>query len=409
MRARQFRGTGRCVLASIFAALLLLAVILLSASAQDEPASPAADWRETEPNDAFDSADCLPAGWMVGGTIGAPGDIDVYRLYGTHGGVYWIDVDAARYGSALDARVCVVGLWNGQADYEDCNDDWNGRDPLQIRALWDAGIDWYVTVTDERGRGAPAFRYDLTVYQPLLVSATTAGTIAGIHFTPADVLAHADLNDGLEKWLMFFDASDVGITRNVTALQTDSINYMLLSFGADQPVAGLGTVTPFDVVNFYPSRLGPDTRGDFEWEVRGARIGLTEPGEHIDALSLAEHYWGISTTGTATVPLWTGELTARDEDVMRLIWESGDDWDEHLFFDGSAVKGLGREDITAASTDDRYAYYVIQGSGRVDGIPLTQNDIFIVDRDWNRALGRYWSGRDHHFPYAIDAIQLLEP
>lgn len=409
MRARQFTGTRRRFLASILAALLLLTVVLLSASAQDEPASPAADWQETEPNDDFDSADCLPSGWRVGGTIGAPGDVDVYHLYGINGGVYWIDVDAARYGSALDARVCVVGVRNGEADYIDCNDDWDGRDPLQIRALWDSDIDWYATVADEHDRGAPAFRYDLMVYQPLLVSATTAGTVAGINFTSADVLAHADLNDGVEKWLMFFDASDVGITRNVTALQTNSSDYVLLSFAGDQPVAGLGTVTPYDVISFYPTHLGPNTRGEFQWEEHGDWIGLTEPGEQIDALSLADYYWGISTTGTATVPLWTGELTARDEDVMRLIWESGDDWDEHLFFDGSAVRGLGREDITAASTDGRYAYYVIQGSGRVDGISLTQNDIFIVDRDWNRALGRYWSGREHHFPFAIDAIQLLEP
>ncbi len=97
--------------------------------------------------------------------------------------------------------------------------------------------------------------------------------LTNIGFTPGDILAWSKLNNGEERWRMFFDASDVGIRGDVTniAAEGGSSDRLLLSLETKQMLPGVGAVTPWDVVVFDPEQLGEDTQGTF-------RIGLVGRG-----------------------------------------------------------------------------------------------------------------------------------
>ena len=378
---------------------------------QGESASPAAEYTESEPNNTPGTADWLPAGHTISGVVNPVGDDDYFELSGLSNEYYVVDIDAARNGSALDAVVCLIGVRHSTGEeYVSCNDDSDGLDSMLVELVWpESDMSWYVSVKDLDDDGDPAFTYTLMVYQPLLVSATVNGNVAGLPFQKSDVLAHYDFPDGTEKWMLFFDASDLFLTQNLTGFLFES-GYAEMTFAANQPLPGAGvTATPWDMVSLNDATFGPRTSGTLGIDFPGRANGLTTVGEKIDALSSgASGYWGISTVGVAAVPLGGGAtLKAQDEDILTMIWESGFDWDSTLYFDGSLVPGLAVEDVTAASTGGRYAYLVIQGSGRVDGLVLNQKDIFIVDRDFNRALGYYWRAGQHHFPYNLDAIHLM--
>lgn len=403
--------------------LLALALTALAANAQDAPApgkqapvssergesaSPAANMSESEPNNTWAAADFISEGDVISGVINPTGDVDIFELFFFEGRNLVFDIDAVSIGSNLDAYICVQGVVDGDVVHEYCNDDSDGYDSLLFVNLWNAdGLHWYVRVRDLLDEGGAAYHYKLQVYQPLLVSATVAGTVQGIAFKPADVLSHYDFDDGTEKWMLFFDASDVGITKNLTAFLVDNPGYILFAVAANQST-GLGTVTPYDILSFVPDSLGPSTSGSLGIDTKGKNEGLTALSEKIDALALSDNYWAVSTTGAASVPLWSGALAARDEDLMELIWESGNDWGDTLYFDGSLVPGLAAEDLTAAGGHGRYLYAVIQGTGRIDGLSVNQKDIFVIDRDWNRVLGYYWRAGLHHFPYNIDAIDITQ-
>lgn len=148
---------------------------------------------------------------------------------------------------------------------------------------------------------------------------------------------------------------------------------------------------------------GPETAGYLFFQYRGAALGLTSAGEKIDAMA---GDFEISTTGKAT-PL--NNATVQDEDLFR-IYGGG------TTFDGSAVPGLAAEDVVGADgwawNYDHGGYdrhlLTILGSGRVDGLAVTQKDIFNFDVTTGHVPGIYWSGPAHHFNYNIDAFDAVD-
>lgn len=276
--------------------------------------------------------------------------------------------------------------------------------------------------------------YQLSVSTPLLVSATTSGTVAGIPFQPGDILAHSDLNNGEERWRMFFDGSDVGITTNVTNIAADSRDRILIGLGANERLDGVDTVTPWDIVIFVPKQYGNDTSGTFQWGLQGKDHNLTTPGERIDALDgftmgiesdpRIRGCFGfpVSTSGLASVTGPFGLMRQDDEDIFCKVYNPNhggfQGWDWFFDVDGlrdapssepaaGDIPGLAEKDVYAMSYNDttEMMYLSIRRGGEVKGRYVSQKEIFAIDYPGYTWGGVVWSGPEHGWNYNIDAFE----
>lgn len=383
--------------------LFLLACLLLAAvsiaAAQDQPAaeSPATNWRETEPNNDFASADNLhQLGDVTAGRLAAPGDVDYFKVSTEYGRHLLFDLDVPAGSSLSWPSICVY-----DAFFEElaCNTDGDlYYEPLLFYSSYGGML--YVSVEEWGGGGGPGYDYRLTVYSPLFVSATTGGVVAGVPFAAGDVLAHYDFPDGTERWQMFFDASAVGIAGNLTSL-TLHVDQRMHAVFAGNPTVDLNgapvTLSPYHYTTFILEHPGQTTAGHFAGVSDVRPYGLNAASEKLDALTINGSIPILSTTGAAAAP-WLGK--AQDEDLFE-TYAAG-------FFDGTAVRGLAAEDVIAAEWDWNAdeLYLTILGSGVIDGQRYTQKDIFRVGHQSHQVLGRYWNGPAHHFNYNLDAFEL---
>jgi subtilisin family serine protease len=94
------------------------------------------------------------------------------------------------------------------------------------------------------------------------------------------------------------DAAAAGLAgADVVGLARSGPDRYLLALGAAAAVPGLGTVTPWDVVELDAAT------GTFRWRLRGRQVGLTGPTERIDALAvLPDGRLLVSTRGPVVVP-----------------------------------------------------------------------------------------------------------
>lgn len=404
----------------VFVVLAALALTALVAAAQDAPtapqkalppvyergesASPAANVNESEPNNTFGTADMIGLFDVVSGKIGVAGDSDYYHFYEDYmpGYTTLIDIDAQINGSPLDAYICV---YDENFVELACNDDSDALDSMIYISFPDPEdtwiIDFYVRVQElnHGNEGGNDYTYTLSNSHPYFVSPVANGTVNGLAFQKGDILARNDYNDGSTKWILFFDASDVGITQNTNSIDVTPGGAAMV-FQRNQVIPGLGTVTPYDVVWFHATRWGASTYGFFDDTLLldGSAVGLSAASEKIDALIGSNV---ISTTGAAAVPAaGGGTLKARDEDLISLNTSTGK-WS--MYFDGSTVTGLGTEDITAAErasdSVDPWLDFVIQGTGNVNGFPVNQKDIVQCYDFWPP-----WTEPSLELPFTVDAI-----
>jgi hypothetical protein len=113
---------------------------------------------EKEPNNGFAQAQPLPIGQTVQGSIGAPQDVDVFRVEGKAGQKVTFEVFAARLGSALDS---VLTLHDAAGHVLAVNDD--TPDSLDSRldvTLPRDGV-YYIVLIDAHDQGGPAHVYRL--------------------------------------------------------------------------------------------------------------------------------------------------------------------------------------------------------------------------------------------------------
>lgn len=250
------------------------------------------------------------------------------------------------------------------------------------------------------------------------LSAKTGGTIGGVSFAAADIVAY---NGATGQWSMQLDASDAGLAKNLTAFyrqdQPSGLDIYYLVFGANQPIAGLGTITPWDIVKFTPTQLGPTTAGTFEWYFDGSDVGLSNTGEKIDAIGMDQDgRLLISLTGGGSVPRPGTALKVADEDIIAFTpattgQNTTGTW--AAFFDGSAaVSGLAVEDINGFWDDPATGdlYITLLGSYNVGGVQGNGNDILKL----SPSGGSYssimiWNGEAVSYGFAIDAIELGQP
>ena len=248
----------------------------------------------------------------------------------------------------------------------------------------------------------------------LYLTPRTPGNVDGIAVTRQDVLLH---NTTTDKWQMFFDGSDVGITQPLAAfVVTDNLQLLLVFKGKQTlpPFSVALYATPYDIVRFVPESLGETTTGYFEFEIDGGDIGLTKAGERIDALDeLDPYHLLISTVGTSSVPMpGGGKMNSQNEDLI--VFEAvsvgtstAGTWAP--YFNGTAVPGLAVENVTGANVDELSGdlYLSMPGAAMVGGVGSNANQIIKLEPSGGGyTVSRFWRGVDHGFHRDIAALNM---
>ncbi len=307
------------------------------------------------------------------------------RLSSTGGGPAGNGYSAVPVVSA-DGRV--VAFTSGASDL--VTGDTNGREDVFVHA----------TVVEGLAAG---------VY----LSPAKTGKLGALTFTVADILR---LDPATGQWSMAFDASDVNITKNVSAFAFLPNGDILLTFAANQTISGLGVVAPQDVVRFTPTALGDVTAGVFAVFFDGSDVGLTTSGEKIDALGIdPDGRLLLSVGGTAKVTVPGGTLAAQDEDVLAfdpdaLGTTTAGDWS--IAFDGTPVTGLKAEDIIGYWADDMTGdlYITILGGFNLGGIKGNGQDIVRLAPTGSGGYAPaelWWDGSAAGFPGNVDGLEIV--
>ena len=342
-----------------------------------------ADLTEEEPNDTMATANGAVIGQVVTGEFTPPDpdypcDDDWYRFDGRKGDVLrfidppirfadsplaWL-YDAA--GNRLEGQVVLPA---------------DGAYFLQVLGMY-----W----TDDDSWCNEGY-YSFTLGESLWISAAVDGLGGDATIKRGDIVTR---KTAAGKWQLVFDASDVGITANVNAIERMPNGTILMSLAAAQNVPGLGKVMPHDIIRFVPTSLGANTAGSFLWFLDGSDVGLTTTGEKIDAIAYRADVANplrISITGAGSVPRESGgNLAVDNEDVFNFVqtafgqqtagaWRQGDD--------ESTIPGMAAENLNALARVDlfpaRFGFdlFVLGDSYRVDGVSGGPKDLLDLDYD----------------------------
>lgn len=297
-----------------------------------------------EPNDTFETAIPAVVGQHVTSIPDFPCDLDLYRIQGRAGDVFTNTYPIGDHlhltlfaadGTRLDNLQVLPadGIYYVQLPYDYFDSDWPRVECIDWEETWQIGEALWVSAAVDRLGGNAAIK---------------AGDIV-------------TRKTAANQWQIVFDASDVGITKNVTAFERLSNGSILMSLAAAQTVPGLGKVMPQDIIQFLPTSLGDNTAGTFQWYLDGSDVGLTTSGEKIDAILMfrdIENPLRISTAGAGSAPKYNGgTLKWADEDIINFVGaaygaNSAGAWRMHL--NGSDVPGLAAEDVNAATRVELY-------------------------------------------------------
>ena len=299
-----------------------------------------------EPNDTWQTATPATIGQTITSAYDYPCDDDWYRFQGRKGDVLnFIDPLDPPHPFATSPFAWLYDA-NGNRLPADVVLPADGTYYLRVLGLLTAD---FLEYESECNIGV----YSFTVGQSLWISAPVDGLGGDATIKRGDIVTR---KTAAGQWQLVFDASDVGITADVTAIERLPNGTVLMALGAAQNVPGLGKVMPQDVIRFIPTTLGANTSGTFRWFLDGSDVGLSATGEKIDAIS----YYGdaanplrISLAGSGSVPKdGGGTLVVADEDVITFVQtqrgaNTAGAWQMNL--DGSTVPGLAAEDVNALS------------------------------------------------------------
>jgi hypothetical protein len=188
---------------------------------------------------------------------------------------------------------------------------------------------------------------------------------------------------------LLFDGSEVGLEAAVVDAFafTRFPGAFVLSFAEPVDVPGVGLVDDSDVVEFVATGLGEGkTTGSFALFLDGSDIGLTEPGEDLDAVEVVDETVLLSTSGSFSVRSATAEVSGEDEDVFRCAGRRGSRSDcvfnLSAALDGSAM-GMGEdgEDVdgfalTSGPSSELESFFSTSGPFSVNGASGRPEDLF---------------------------------
>ena len=276
---------------------------------------------------------------------------------------------------------------------------------------------WKVTAKDAFGGSTAGTQWSFTttggpIFPDVFYLSPSANvTVGGIAAQGADVLRYTK---SANLWEKVFDGSDHGLTKNISAFSLTDDGRLLFVLVANQAIAGLGTATPFDVVQFTPNAPGvyPLGAGTFSIFFQGQLKGLTAAGEKIDAIDLSGNRLLLSTGGAASVSLASGAvLKAADEDVF--VFDRGaNQWESALLIDGSKMTGMAAEDISGVWDDPATGDYYITIVGAFNLGGVKGNDKSIVKLSPNGGATVYtpslvnWLAAGATFAGKLDGLEL---
>lgn len=253
----------------------------------------------------------------------------------------------------------------------------------------------------------------VTTYE-VFITPARAGKTAGLKQERSDILAY---DYDAKVWAFFFDGSDVGLKRSVHSLAFDPFGCLLLSFGSNQKVIGLGKVFPQDIVKFCPTSLGDNTAGTFSMYFDGSDVGLSSKDERIDAMDvLPDGRILISTNGKFSLPGPGGAVVeGADHDLVVFTPTSlGDNtagtWAMYLL--GSTVPGLDKEDIIGAAVDPvtNDLFLSTYDSFNIAGVAGDNNDIVRLHKTGGSYTGSlFFNGQTLDYTRRIQAMQIDLP
>jgi hypothetical protein len=361
-----------------------------------------------EPNDRITKATPIALGDVITGNISPEGDRDYFSFSGVAGQLITLDVDADVNGSYLDG---VMELYAPDGlTVLAYSDDYLTLDPLINFTLPATGT-YFVLLRDfGYPNGGAEYFYSLTFDQVVYMSASNGGRIGGVSFADGDILKHYVQAN---RWEMFFDASDVGVTRDVRAFEFD-YSCLLMSFNGNQKLEYAGTALPQDIVTFCPWSLGEETGGYFYFVFDGSDVGLSTSSEAIDAMSWSASGDGllVSTTGDFQVPGGSGKLTGADDDLLLFrptSWGTDTDGTWEKSFDGRDVDGMRVEDVDAvAQPSSGTTYMSVMNGFKIGGAKGDGNDIFTVTpQGGGYSVAPFWDGSAAGFTFGLDAFGLM--
>lgn len=249
---------------------------------------------------------------------------------------------------------------------------------------------------------------------PLYLShaANTSTVFSGLSQTgDEDILYFDGLN-----WSMYFDGSDVGLTKaDLNAFVIVDANTLLMSFMQPVTIAGLGKVDDSDILQFNATSLGDTTAGSFSLYFDGSDVGLTNASEDIDALDLLpDGRLLISTVGAYAV---TG-AKGKGDDVLSFTPSSlgattSGTW--ALYFDGSDVGIKPKTNIDGISVAAGGQIFLTTANNfSLSGQSIGDEDVFVctpiglgASTSCNFASALYFDGSNWGLAADdIDAIQI---
>ena len=383
-----------------------------------------------------------PLGNKIAFSSDRSGNPDVYLMNTNGSGVTRLTINAATdFGAAFSpngARIAFRSDRDGNIEVYAMNADGSGQTNLTSNPADDRGPAWspdgtriafysdrdgdyeIYTMRPDGGDPQPLTNHDADDFSPdwgvaqgepspallpILFSAAAAGTVDGLTFDAADIVRY---DSAADDWSLHFDASDVGLGGNVTALATDGDD-LLLAFKGNTTVPGVGKVTPRDVVRFAPTSLGPNTAGVFSLHFRGAAWSLTTAGEKLDALGrAADGRLLLSTTGAAKLP----GLNAKNNDLLA-FQTAAPNWAKYRALSGV----LGAKDVDSLWFDPANGdiYIALGAAFSLSGAAgsTAQGDAHDIVRlrpaggnDYNVAL--VWDGSTAGLPVTLDAFELVD-
>lgn len=335
---------------------------------------------------------------------GTPSTFSFTATYGSFSLSHGQSHDSGLLSPGVAYSVAEAPLPGWEISSASCAGDDDGTSPAGIQL--DPGETVTCTFTNRRTTAGPLAKFYVTT--------PNAGTVRGLAYSPGDILVYDNANDA---WSLYFDASDVGITKALNDFVLMEDGSILMVFKARvKPLDGSGailTVEPHDVARFVPQQLGSATAGYFAAYFDGSDVALSTSGEKIDALT-----WKpggplgtllISTTGAAAVKTTSGTLKGADEDLLAFqIAATGTTTTGTWMpaFDGSTLKGMAVENLTAVWRDDAsgYLYLTILNNFNILGVAGTNRTVISVSP--TGAVAKYWDAAAAGFPGAVDGLYI---
>jgi hypothetical protein len=245
------------------------------------------------------------------------------------------------------------------------------------------------------------------------LSTTADGTFDEVRAKDEDIVT---FDPTTERWQLYFDGSDVGISgADVDAFAILADGSLLFSFVDNTSTPGLGTVDDSDIVRFVPTALGTNTRGSYQFYFDGSDVGLSADSEDLDALTLlTDGTLIVSTIGNYQVPGISGD----DEDLLAFRPQqtgtnTAGSWT--LYFNGRNIGLQANSDeeifniwLNPQASAPVGLYLGTRGEYAANQLSGDNNDLFSCSMSGTGCTPQFfWNGDDHNFDDAtMDAFAL---